>query len=54
MVVGRYGLSVEEANTRDYIFKNNPKVKLFDDLDFGLNLAINTAQYGRVFQDRFL
>ncbi|CAF0819348.1 unnamed protein product [Brachionus calyciflorus] len=48
----KYGLSVEEANSRDYILKNNPKVKLFSDLDFGLNLAINTAQYGRVFQDR--
>jgi hypothetical protein len=33
--------------------KNNPAVKLFSDLNFTLNLAINTAQYGRVFEDRY-
>ncbi len=45
-------LQQDEATKRGYVFKNNPKVKIFSDLDFSLNLAINTAQYGRVFQDR--
>lgn len=48
----RYGLSEQEAINRGYVFKTNPKVKIFSNFDFGLKLAINTAQYGRVFQDR--
>lgn len=47
------GLSSDEAKKRGYILKNNPAVKLFSDLNFTLNLAINTAQYGRVFEDRY-
>lgn len=45
-------LSSSEAKNRGFVFKNNPEVQLFSDLDFKLNLAINVAQYGRVFQDR--
>lgn len=46
------GLTPNQANVRGYVFKNNPAVKIFPDLNMTLNLAINTAQYGRVFQDR--
>ncbi|CAF0997043.1 unnamed protein product [Didymodactylos carnosus] len=37
---------------RGYTFKSNPTIKLFNNVSFNLKLAINTAQYGRVFQDR--
>lgn len=46
------GLSSGEAKARGYIFKNNPSVNIFADLNLTLNLAVNTAQYGRIFQDR--
>lgn len=46
-------LSESDANKRGYVFKNNPSVNMFADINFSLNLAINTAQYGRVFQDRY-
>ena len=45
-------LNSTQAAQRGYVFKNNPTVKIFNDLNMNLNLAINTAQYGRVFQDR--
>lgn len=48
----KVGLSEEEAENRGYIYEGEPQVKVFSDLNFELNLAINTAQYGRVFQDR--
>lgn len=47
-------LTQEQANKRGYVFKNKPTVNIFNDLDFGLKLAINTAQYGRVFEDRLV
>lgn len=40
------------ALQRDYRFENNPEVKLFDDIDLKLRLAINTAQLSRTFEDR--
>jgi hypothetical protein len=45
-------LDVTSALNRGYVLKNNPQVQIFSDMNFKLNLAINTAQYGRVFQDR--
>ena len=45
-------LTQDDAIKRGYVFKNNPSVNIFADLNFTLNLAVNTAQYGRVFQDR--
>lgn len=48
----KVGLSEEEAENRGYVYEGEPQVKVFSDLNFELNLAINTAQYGRVFQDR--
>ena len=50
------GLSKEEAKERGYVFKNDPVVRpLGGELGekLGLALAINTAQYGRTFQDRY-
>ncbi|KAK3753506.1 hypothetical protein QZH41_018003, partial [Actinostola sp. cb2023] len=51
----KFGMNYTQATDRGYLFKQNPVVSLFGgDLGkkFQLQLAINTNQIGRVFQDR--
>lgn len=53
-VSSKYGLDPNEAAKRGFVYKQNPQVKIFGDDggEFKLRLAINTNQFGRVFQDR--
>ena len=49
----KYGLNDEKARERGYRLGNNPVVKVSNiSPRLKLRLAINTAQYGRTFQDR--
>lgn len=52
-VSGLGGLPAAEASQRGFVFKNNPVVQpLSSTSNFKLRIALNTAQYGRTFQDR--
>lgn len=52
-ISGLVGLNADEATKRGYVFKNNPVIQpLSSTSKFKLRIALNTAQYGRTFQDR--
>ena len=47
------GLDGGAAVQRGYVFKNNPTIQPLASISkFKLKLALNTAQYGRTFEDR--
>lgn len=53
----QYNIPEGDKTKRGYLFKNNPQVDIFGSLlnnnnAFKLQLAINTAQYSRTFEDR--
>ena len=49
----RYFANNSIAVSRGYRFRNDPNVQIFEGMDMPLQLAVNTAQYSRVFEDRF-
>lgn len=50
----KYGFNTRaDAEKRGFRLKNNPEIQIFPELEkLNFRLAINTAQYGRTFQDR--
>merc|ERR1712110_1323995 len=51
-VWSQYGWDKGTARSRGYYHRNDPKLQVFEGMDFELALAYNTDQLGRVFEDR--